>query len=110
MRIDARREGQVSARVSVWSCRKRQGIRTIIALSPVLLLRLAAALFARPRVRTHDLGYVAPVLVAAGYHDGVEGILTAKVVAARHCGGIILLFVWGGEGGARKGEGAARRM
>ena len=34
-----------------------------------------------------------------------RGVLTAKVVAARRCGGIILLFGWGGEGGARKGEG-----
>lgn len=78
----------------------RQGIRTIISLPSVLLLRLAAA-----RVRARDLGYVVPVLVAAGPHGGEGGILTAKVVAARHYGGITLLFGWGGEGGARKGEG-----
>ena len=74
--------------------------------SPVLLLRLAAAPFARPRVRTHDLGYVVPALVAAGSRGGVGGILTAKVVAARHCGGIILLFDWRGKGGCRKSEGS----
>ena len=68
--------------------------------SPVLLLRLAAV-----RVRAHDLGYVVLVLVAAGPHGGVGGTLTAKVVVARRCGGIILSFGWRGEGGARKGEG-----